>query len=72
MGARLGSQWVLIGYSVSTPGTHGYSDCSFLSTQGVLRQAPPRPGSSAYGRSGTMGMYRYLYQTEGIIPRDPH
>ena len=31
---RLGSQWVLSGYSVST---HGYSDCSFSSAQGVLR-----------------------------------
>ena len=37
MGARLGSQWVLSGYSVSTQGTHGYSDCASLSTQGVLR-----------------------------------
>ena len=37
VGFSVGSQWVLSGYSVSTQGTRGYSDCSFLSTQGVLR-----------------------------------
>ena len=41
-GFSVGSQWVLSGYSagtwaMSTQGTHGYSDCAFLSTQGVLR-----------------------------------
>ena len=37
VGFSMGSQWVLSGYSVSTQGAHGYSDCAFLSTQGVLR-----------------------------------
>ena len=37
VGFSVGSQWVPNGYSVSTQGTHGYSDCAFLSTQAVLR-----------------------------------
>jgi hypothetical protein len=36
-GFSVGSQWVLSGYPVSAQGAHGYSACSFLSTQGVLR-----------------------------------
>ena len=52
---RLGSQGVLSGFSWVLMGTHGfsvgthgfswvlsgYSDCAFLGSQGVLRQAPP-------------------------------
>ena len=53
VGFSVGSQWVLSGYSVSTQGTHGYSDCAFLSTHGVLRWAPIKATLGEGGASRT-------------------